>query len=429
MNDTAIKVENLSKRYHLGGRQAPYKTLREALARLFGSPFRRLSVASNHEIIWALKNVSFEVKRGEVVGIIGPNGAGKSTLLKILCRITTPTEGQAQINGRVGSLLEVGTGFHPELTGRENIYLNAAILGMKKREIERKFDEIVSFAETEKFIDTPVKHYSSGMYVRLAFAVAAHLEPQILLVDEVLAVGDFVFQTKCLQRMHLLGKEGITVLLVTHNLAILPRLCHRAILLEKGRASAEGSPRKIIEQYLAKNTEIASLWTRQIQPPLSQGIVITQVRVCEQNGQSQGEFASDQPWYVEIVYEIFGDNIFSRIVLEVETEDGIVIFVTTDCDLNGGVDLPRSPGGHTCRCEFPPHLLAPGAYYLTAAASWTRRVEWDRIPRAVKLNISRVGSLYLIDQRPGVIAPLLSWQPCDGKASGASTTISMGSKS
>ena len=227
MSDIVIRVDSLSKQYRIGGKQEGYRTLRDTLTETFVSPFRRArkllrghayGAAELDEIIWALRDISFEVKRGEVVGIIGRNGAGKTTLLKILSRITEPTEGYAEIHGRVGSLLEVGTGFHPELTGRENIYLNGAILGMKKAEIERKFDEIVDFAEIEKFIDTPVKHYSSGMYVRLAFAVAAHMEPEILLVDEVLAVGDAAFQKKCLGKMGEVAEGGRTVLFVSHNM-------------------------------------------------------------------------------------------------------------------------------------------------------------------------------------------------------------------
>ena len=245
MSDIAIRVEHLSKRYRLGQReQAAYRTLREAVSDVFLSPLRRLRVNARrvnvptgereNGYIWALRDVSFEVKRGEVVGIIGRNGAGKTTLLKILSRITEPTEGYAEIHGRVGSLLEVGTGFHPELTGRENIYLNGAILGMKKAEIDRYFDEIVEFAEIEKFLDTPVKRYSSGMYVRLAFAVAAHLQPEILLVDEVLAVGDAAFQKKCLGKMGDVAKEGRTVLFVSHQMNSIRRLCERCIWLDMG---------------------------------------------------------------------------------------------------------------------------------------------------------------------------------------------------
>jgi lipopolysaccharide transport system ATP-binding protein len=242
MSDTVIRVDGLSKLYRIGRPEDRYKTLRESMAGAVKTPFKRAAklfrgqpyCAANMETIWALKNVTFEVKRGEVIGIIGRNGAGKTTLLKILSRITEPTEGYAEIDGRVGSLLEVGTGFHPELTGRENIYLNGAILGMKKAEIERKFDEIVAFAEVEKFIDTPVKHYSSGMYVRLAFAVAAHLEPEILMVDEVLAVGDAAFQEKCLGQMGEVARGGRTVLFVSHNMAAIESLCSRAILLKTG---------------------------------------------------------------------------------------------------------------------------------------------------------------------------------------------------
>ncbi|MGC8960577.1 MAG: ABC transporter ATP-binding protein, partial [Chloroflexia bacterium] len=245
MTDVAIRVEGLSKRYRIGQRE-PYRALRDVLARGLAAPFRatasvfRRSGPNGNGIrgenyIWALKDVSFEVKRGEVVGVIGRNGAGKTTLLKILSRITEPTEGYAEIHGRVGSLLEVGTGFHPELTGRENIYLNGAILGMKKAEIDKKFDEIVAFAEVEKFIDTPVKRYSSGMYVRLAFAVAAHLEPEILLVDEVLAVGDAAFQKKCLGKMGDVAKGGRTVLFVSHQMNSIRKLCDRCIWLDAGR--------------------------------------------------------------------------------------------------------------------------------------------------------------------------------------------------
>src|SRR5438128_9630341 len=251
MGDIAVRVEGLSKRYRIGARQERYYTLRDTLTEAVARPFQKLAAFFSRNgagsrtpeasSIWALKDVSFEVKHGEVVGIIGRNGAGKSTLLKILSRITEPTEGRARIHGRVGSLLEVGTGFHPELTGRENIYLNGAILGMRKAEIDRKFDEIVTFAELERFVDTPVKHYSSGMYVRLAFAVAAHLEPEILLVDEVLAVGDAAFQKKCLGKMDSVAREGRTVLFVSHNLQAISTLTERSLLLSHGHCVGDGA--------------------------------------------------------------------------------------------------------------------------------------------------------------------------------------------
>ncbi len=251
MTDIAIRVDRLSKQYRVGKVPA-YGTLRDALASLRKIPKRLLrrneTIADDR--FWALKDVSFEVRRGEVVGIIGRNGAGKSTLLKVLSRITEPTEGEADIFGRVGSLLEVGTGFHPELTGRENIFLNGAILGMQRAEVMRKFDEIVAFAEVEQFIDTPVKHYSSGMYMRLAFAVAAHLEPEILIVDEVLAVGDAQFQNKCLGKMGEVARNGRTVLFVSHNMHAVGSLCERGLFLHHGRVVFHGSATESVTRYL-----------------------------------------------------------------------------------------------------------------------------------------------------------------------------------
>jgi lipopolysaccharide transport system ATP-binding protein len=253
MDDVAIQVDGLSKKFRLGGPQERYATLRDQVRNLVSRRglLRRAANGKSRPEFWALKDVSFEVKRGEVVGIIGRNGAGKSTLLKILSRITEPTEGGADIHGRVGSLLEVGTGFHQELTGRENIYLNGAILGMRRTEISRKFDDIVGFAEVEKFIDTPVKHYSSGMYFRLAFAVAAHLEPEILIIDEVLAVGDAEFQRKCLGKMGEAANGGRTVLFVSHNMGAVQRLCSRSLLLNRGRVINYGPTGDIVRAYLA----------------------------------------------------------------------------------------------------------------------------------------------------------------------------------
>ncbi|HEY0100879.1 MAG TPA: ABC transporter ATP-binding protein, partial [Pyrinomonadaceae bacterium] len=248
---TIIRVENLGKQYRLGGPQAAYSTLRETLVGAARAPLRWAQKGKRPAaMVWAVRDVSFEVQPGEIVGIIGRNGAGKSTLLKMLSRITEPTTGAIDLYGRVGSLLEVGTGFHPELSGRENIYLNGAILGMLRTEIARKFDEIVAFAEVEKFIDTPVKHYSSGMYLRLAFAVAAHLEPEILIVDEVLAVGDARFQRKCLNKMQDVGQQGRTVLFISHSMAAITRLCQRAILLNEGQVIADGPSDRVVSTYL-----------------------------------------------------------------------------------------------------------------------------------------------------------------------------------
>ena len=261
MSDYSIRCEGLSKRYRIGVAPERYKALRDVISDAAAAPFRRLRSASRNghgnsngdsRHIWALDDVSFEITPGEVVGIIGRNGAGKSTLLKILSRITKPTRGHAEVRGRVGSTLEVGTGFHPELTGRENIFLNGAILGMRRAEIERKFDEIVTFAEVEKFLDTPVKHYSSGMYMRLAFGVAAHMETEVLLVDEVLAIGDAQFQKKCFARMSEIGRHGRTILFVSHNMSAVRSICKEALIIDKGRVVAQGEIDKTIDQYLSQ---------------------------------------------------------------------------------------------------------------------------------------------------------------------------------
>ena len=249
-----VRVESLSKQYRIGQRRAGYETLRESIVRVVKAPLKNLRT-QNGNTIWALKDVNFDVAPGEVVGIIGSNGAGKSTLLKTLSRITEPTQGRVELYGRLASLLEVGTGFHPELTGRENIYLNGAILGMRKAEIDRKFDEIVAFAELEKFLDTPVKHYSSGMYMRLAFAVASHLEPEILLVDEVLAVGDAAFQKKCLGKMGEVAKQGRTVLFVSHNLTAVKSLCRRTFRLDQGEIVDAGNTEQVVLNYIQSGTQ------------------------------------------------------------------------------------------------------------------------------------------------------------------------------
>src|SRR5438094_366500 len=292
MSDVAIRVAGLGKQYQIGGDRKPYKTIRESLTDTVLGPLRRLraglsaDAVNGEQAFWALKDVSFEVNRGEVVGIIGRNGAGKSTLLKILSRITEPTEGEVEIAGRVGSLLEVGTGFHPELTGRENVYLNGAILGMKRSEIDRKFDEIVAFSEIEKFLETPVKHYSSGMYTRLAFAVAAHLEPEILLVDEVLAVGDARFQKKCLNKMHDVGHQGRTVLFVSHNMPAITRLCARTILLDEGSVLHDGPSHQVVSAYLNSGlgTTAAREWPDPAKAPGGEVARLRAVRVRTEEG-------------------------------------------------------------------------------------------------------------------------------------------------
>jgi lipopolysaccharide transport system ATP-binding protein len=292
MGETAIRVEGLGKRYRIGARKAARHTFRERIADAFSQPFRSAWWKSGHSVlaeqesmVWALKDVSFKVAQGEVLGVIGRNGAGKSTLLKILSRITEPTEGCVELKGRVGSLLEVGTGFHSELTGRENIYLNGAILGMKKAEIERKFDEMVAFAGVERFIDTAIKHYSSGMHLRLGFAVAAHLQPEILLVDEVLAVGDAEFQKKCLGKMGEVAKEGRTVVFVSHNMAAVTMLCTQAVYLAEGQIRATGRPAAIISTYLTDVFQSAGKNLDQLRPPdFGKVVRFTEIALASEDG-------------------------------------------------------------------------------------------------------------------------------------------------
>ena len=325
MSNTAIRIEGLGKVYHIGALKKAHDTLRDTIAASLHAPylrFRKLlrgeAPMAATEALWALREVSFDVRQGEAVAIIGQNGAGKSTLLKILSRITDPTTGLADVYGRVGSLLEVGTGFHPELTGRENIYLNGNILGMRKAEIRRKFDAIVAFAEIEKFIDTPVKHYSSGMYVRLAFAVAAHMEPDILLVDEVLAVGDAAFQKKCLGKMNDVTGEGRTVLFVSHNMATIANLCPRSILLKEGSIVQSGPTSEVIDNYLKSISDLAttSLADRKDRHGLGE-IIIKGIGLYDQGGEQVEYPRSGQDLIIRVTYQSQSAKIFKNCRLSV----------------------------------------------------------------------------------------------------------------
>ncbi len=373
MTDIAIRAEDLSKHYRIGGGES-YLALRDVLTRAVAVPFRRRSLPSAaDDSIWALRDVSFEVKCGEVIGIIGRNGAGKSTLLKILSRITKPTSGYAEIRGRVGSLLEVGTGFHPELTGRENLYLSGAILGMKKVEIRRKFDEIVAFAEIEKFIDTPVKHYSSGMYTRLAFAVAAHLEPHILLVDEVLAVGDISFQQKCLNHMKSLTTRGMTILLVSHNLAAIQSTCRRALWLDAGGVGAEGEPLKVIELYregLKRGRDSSSAQagaTKLSDNPAGEGVSILGFEMFGEDGAPRREFRFGEA--IRIRIDLYAAQRLENPLIHFGTRrgDGVAI-----CGFNNWYDNFKI-GVVEGRCSLegwlPPLRLIPD-YYTAHVLVW-----------------------------------------------------------
>ena len=363
MSNIAIRVEHLSKKYRLGRRQSnsKYRTLSESLLKWASTPWRRLSSKDHRppeNIVWALKDVSFEVQHGEVLGIIGRNGAGKSTLLKILSRITEPTEGSVDLYGRVGSLLEVGTGFHPELTGRENIYLNGAILGMKRAEIERKFDEMVDFAEVERFIDTPVKHYSSGMYLRLAFAVAAHLEPDILLVDEILAVGDAQFQKKCLGKMGQVAQQGRTVLFVSHNMAAISSMCKTIIVLESGKLKLKGPTAQSIDDY--QSTLNAP--DDESNPPLQHGVAIFRGPTIASDHRVGTSIQSGDPFSacIDLIVgkEFVGYDLFCILM---DSIGNIIVHAHTD---NRNFHNTLAPGVLRVKVTFPPLWLKPGIYSL-----------------------------------------------------------------
>jgi lipopolysaccharide transport system ATP-binding protein len=375
MGDIAIHVEGLGKQYRIGGKQTAYNTLRDTLADALVSPFHqvvrllhdgRTTFAHRDETIWALKDVSLEIKRGEVVGVIGRNGAGKSTLLKILSRIAEPTEGYAEIHGRVGSLLEVGAGFHLELTGRENIYLNGAILGMRRAEIERKFDEIVAFAEVEKFVDTPVKHYSSGMYLRLAFAVAAHLEPEILLVDEVLAVGDAAFQKKCLGKMGDVAQEGRTVLFVSHNMVAIESLCSRALLLEEGRLTLVGDARELVHHYLMSHVDCGRGRRDLLSHPgrtTKSTPIMTQVTLTSDLKAPTSSVRMGSLLAVEVEFFSGSKPIQPVLGLVVKNQYGSPIFTVNNRFIPGySFDNPVSNA--TITCHFDKLPLMPGRYFL-----------------------------------------------------------------
>jgi len=412
MTIPAIRVEHLGKRYTLARHRdalARYKTLRESVSGGVATLARRLRGRTPEagEEFWALKDVSFAVRPGEVVGIIGRNGAGKSTLLKVVSRITRPSTGRVVLNGRVGSLLEVGTGFHPELTGRENVYLNGSILGMSRAEIDRKFDEIVAFSEVGRFLDTPVKRYSSGMYVRLAFAVAAHLEPEILLVDEVLAVGDAAFQKKCMGRIGEIGRSGRTVLFVSHNMNAVAKLTTSALYLDGGRVAAQGPTSVVIQQYLAADGRLDPVWARP-DPGNGSDLTITSVRVCNPDGRTAARFAADQGLCVEIGFTVRAEA-HSQVSFRLNTnEDGTTVFSTALSDQDGERGTVFAPGRYTARCHVPAHLLVPGSYHLLVAANNLRGRQFDLIEQVLHFEVSEVGTL-VTDHRLGYVAPLLKW--------------------
>jgi lipopolysaccharide transport system ATP-binding protein len=419
MSDTVISVENLGKKYIIGHeKQEQYTALRDVIAngaKGLLNPFQRgKSPEPSTEEFWALKDVSFEIKQGDRVGIIGRNGAGKSTLLKILSRITEPTEGRIKIRGRVASLLEVGTGFHPELTGRENIFLNGAILGMGKGEIARKFDEIVAFAEVEKFLDTPVKRYSSGMYVRLAFAVAAHLEPEILIVDEVLAVGDAQFQQKCLGKMEDVGREGRTVLFVSHNMGLIQQLCLKGFYLNQGKIAGSGSAESTINLYLKNNIHKSQSyvsWTEWSDAPGNDYARIKGVQISGNGGMVAEEAFLEDNLEVEVVYQNRKQNCILNISIAVFNSLGTHVFSSPSI-YDDWYMKPHPEGLYRSTCSIPGNLLNEDTYSFLVML-----VENGNQPL---ITLDNIISVKMIDSGKnrgkyfgiwkGTVRPLLKWE-------------------
>jgi len=427
MGDIAIRLQGIGKKYRIG-RQEKYKTLRDTLASAFAVPFRKAArvlrgegsdAPGLNETIWALKEVSFEVSRGEVIGIIGGNGAGKSTLLKILSRITEPTTGFAEIHGRVGSLLEVGTGFHQELTGRENIYLNGAILCMKRAEINRKFDEIVSFSEVEKFIDTPVKHYSSGMYLRLAFAVAAHLEPEILLVDEVLAVGDAGFQKKCLGKMGTVAKEGRTVLFVSHNMGAITQLCGTVVQLEKGELKRVGPSSEVVTAYLSSSigTEIKSSWENESLQSNHSEVRFRSARLLSIDEQPLSVVNFNDSLRIEIAYDVKVPMRDLSVALQVYDSMNNCVFETMDSDMPEWKGCVREPGLYLATTNIPPCFMRPGRYYLSFASFIEGVKLIEQFEGVLTFEVTPVGYTFH-PKRYGIVSPVLEWKVCRSTENG-----------
>jgi len=423
----AIRVENISKQYKIG--RAPgkfqYGMLRDQIVNAVKAPFRLVTsvlrpnsesrISNNANYIWALKDVSFDLEEGKVLGIVGRNGAGKSTLLKVLSRVTEPTRGSVTVRGRVGSLLEVGTGFHPELTGRENIYLNGAILGMKRAEITAKFDEIVSFSEVAQFIDTPVKRYSSGMYLRLAFAVAAHLEPEILVVDEVLAVGDAEFQRKCLGKMNDVAAQGRTVLFVSHNMSAILRLTQEAIVMQKGQLVKRAPTPEAVDFYLASGQAQAGecAWEADDVPRAAEPFLPVALRVRDPRGATVDNFRSTEPLTVEMEYKLTAPVTGLRVGIYLSTVRGEYIFTSFDVDDAALYEKHsvRQAGHYISRCQIPGDLLNEGRYILGVNASSFGVKRYFMDENALAFNIDPMGApgMQWAEQRQGPLRPRLGW--------------------
>jgi lipopolysaccharide transport system ATP-binding protein len=416
--DYAIRVEKLGKQYRLGIAPERYRTLRDSISQAATAPRRALrrTPRSPDSLLWALRDISFDVAKGQVLGVIGRNGAGKSTLLKILSRITEPTEGYAEVRGRVGSLLEVGTGFHPELTGRENIFLNGAILGMKRTEIERKFDEIVAFSEVEKFIDTPVKRYSSGMYLRLAFAVAAHMEPEVLVVDEVLAVGDAEFQRKCMGKMSDVAQAGRTVLFVSHNMSAILRLTEETIVLEKGSLALRAPTAAAVDYYLSSGfSQVGERFWHPDEIPIdSAPFLPIAIRVRDGRDRVVDTVRSTEPFEIEIEYQLDAPVSGLRLGVYLQTTRGELVFTSFDTDDPQLFEQyrMRPAGRYTSRCLIQPDYLNEGRYVLGFNASAFRIRRYFQDEQALTFNVDATGApgMQWPEPRQGPVRPRLKWQ-------------------
>ena len=428
MSNIVLQVENLYKQYRLG--LTGTGSLRDDVGRLWAKmrgkedPTLRIGEANNRETIegeyvWALQDINFEVKQGEVLGIIGKNGAGKSTLLKILSKVTAPTKGNIKVKGRIASLLEVGTGFHPELTGRENVFLNGAILGMTKNDIKSKFDEIVAFSGIGKYIDTPVKRYSSGMYVRLAFAVAAHLEPEILIIDEVLAVGDAEFQKKCLGKMKDVAGEGRTVLFVSHNMSMLKNLCTKGILLENGTPTIAGDINVVVDRYLTLGQKILGevVWSEKEKPSINNLLKMLSVRCLNSHNEITTQFDVKESIQLQINYEVLKQSYCFQAHFYVKNQEGLTVFVTMDNLVSSYITNPQPEGVYQATCIIPADLLNEGTYFIeplictcptssdnisiTDALSF--QVNDDMLPKGTRGN-------WLREWPTSIIRPKLEWE-------------------
>ncbi len=416
MPNNSVVVNQIGKRYRIGAAPAQYRTFRETLIDTITNPKKRLhGKMTDSNSFWALDNISFNVAQGQALGIIGKNGAGKSTLLKILSRVTEPTTGSARINGRVGSLLEVGTGFHPELTGRENIFLNGAILGMKQHEIARKLDEIIAFSEVETFIDTPVKRYSSGMYLRLAFAVAAHLEPEILVIDEVLAVGDAEFQRKCLGKMSDVASQGRTVLFVSHNMSAIVRLTQETIVLEKGKMVMQAPTAEAVDYYLSHGFSQEGLrtWTAADIPADAEPFVPAEIRVLNPQGVISDTFRSTEPVTVEFEYRLAAPITGLRVGIYLLSTRGEFIFTSFDVDDTETFERlrVREAGTYISRCTIPADILNEGRFVLGVNASVFKIKRYFHDEQSLVFNVDGTGApgTQWPEPRAGLIRPKLSW--------------------